>query len=100
EAGGASEEGGAGGLVGEQGGRELEGQEVEQVDDGVLVVPEPEGVDEDKRRYPPRADGGHLGGDHAAHRVADEDGAVDAEGVDDVPPVEREVEHVLERLLA
>ena len=42
----------------------------------------------------------HLGGDHAAHRVADEVRLLQAERVDDVPAVQGEVEHVLEQLLA
>ena len=44
----------------------------------------------------------HLGGDHAAHGVADEDRVLQAERVDHVPGVEREIQHVADfgRLLA
>ena len=47
-----------------------------------------------------RAQGGHLGGDHAAHAVAHEDRVGGVEGIGDVPTVQGEVEHVLQELLA
>jgi hypothetical protein len=42
----------------------------------------------------------HLGRDHAAHRVADEVRLFQAERLDHVPAVQREVEHVLQQLFA
>jgi hypothetical protein len=47
-----------------------------------------------------RRDRGHLGGDHAAHRVADQVRAGEAERSHHVPAVQGEVEHVLQQLLA
>ena len=44
--------------------------------------------------------GRHLRRDHAAHGMADEMRALEAELGDDVPAVQREVEHVLEQIVA
>jgi hypothetical protein len=93
------EERGSGRLVGEECRRELERQQREEIDDGMLVVPETEGRDEHQAGDPAGTDGGHLGRDHPAHRVSNENGRVDTEGVDHVPAVKREVEHVLEQVL-
>jgi len=36
----------------------------------------------------------HLGRDHAAHRVADDDGVLEFQRVGDIPMMQREIEHV------
>ncbi len=86
--------------VGEQQRRQLPGRRREQVRDRMRVEPEPEGRQQREPVDRPVREAGHLGGDHPAHRVADEVRALDAKRLDDVPAVEREVEHVLEALLA
>ena len=79
---------------------QVEREHAEDVGDRVLVEPQPGRRDERQRRRPPVVDARHLRRDHPAHRVADEVRPVEAERVGDVPAVEREVEHVLEQLLA
>ena len=81
---------------------ELEGEEAEQVGDGVLLEPQAGGVDEHQLSDRARLDARHLRRDHPAHRMPDQGGPLGrhTEGVDDVPPVQGEVEHVLEEVLA
>ena len=58
------------------------------------VDPKARRADQTESRNVIVRDGRHLGRDHAAHRMADQDRVLQAECLDHVPGVEREVEHV------
>ena len=91
------EELGGVGRVGQQQLGQLEGEHGEDVGDGVVVEPQPVGGHQHQAAQVVAGQAGHLGRHHGPHRMADQVGVVEAQGVGDVPAQEGEVEHVLHR---
>jgi hypothetical protein len=76
--------------------RELLRREHERVGHGRLIEPEAVGIDEHQPAGAMRADGGELGGEHAAQGMADHIHPVQAERLDQRPVVERQPEDAVD----